>query len=170
MKGQPTAGGWGGARLLGVSEPPPMGSDGHKEQAPGCRTPKALTHGAGDTGVNRWSQGEGHHTHLGCENQSPLQSHHRPTAVSHSPKSLKDAHSSRQLAGGSGTAAVGHGGEDRAGGGSGLNTAMEDPHHPAQLLPCQQRWHHPVTEGRGLVVTHADQDVGSVRPPWRPRG
>lgn len=68
------------------------------------------------------------------------------------------------MVGGSGTAA-GHGGEDRAGGGLGLNTAMEDPHHPrTALLACQQRWPHPVTEGRGLVVTHADQDVGSDLP------
>lgn len=115
------------------------------------------------------SRGEGHHTYLGCGNQSPLQSPHRPTAVSHSPKSLKDAHSSRQLAGGSGTAAVGHSGEDGAGGGSGLHTAMEDPHHPAQKLAWQLHWPQPC-HGKERAGGHTRRPGRGLRPLWRPHG
>lgn len=85
--------------------------------------------------------------------------------MSNSPKPLKDAHSSRQLAGGSGTAAVGHGGENSVGGGSGLHTAIEAPHStptpPTEAGMATALASPSVMEGRGLVVTQADQDVGS---------
>ena len=40
MKGQPTTGGWGGAGLHGVSEPPPKGHEGHKEQVQATGLPE----------------------------------------------------------------------------------------------------------------------------------
>lgn len=102
--------------------------------------------------VHRWgrrSQGEGHRTYSGAENQSPSQSHPRPTAC-HVPQTTQ-GRTFQQAAGrrlGHSCSGARWGG--RVGGGSGLRTAMEAPTPPPQKLAWQQCWPHPLSwEGEG---------------------
>lgn len=86
-----------------------------------------------------------------------------PIAVSHSPKSLKDAHSSRQLAGGSGTAAVKLGWVKRVGGGSSLHAALEDPPpNPTQKAEAATTAGLTLCRGRRVTVKPTAQDLDSV--------
>lgn len=83
-----------------------------------------------------------------------------PTAVSHSPNSFKDTHSSRQLAGEQAqlqwSMVLRIGGRGCAG----LNIAEDDPHpSPGRQAARHSNDHPSVTKGKRMMVIQAGQDL-----------